>query len=171
MNKKIFFFVHLFYFQFLFIFPFLVEAESYKREKCENVFNEEALDFMSYTQLQDLVKELNIKTKKDFFQFALSENLKRFPINPNKFYEEWSSWEDFLGVENAGEFKKSSENNKINILLEEDNLDSDKKLTLKEGNLDIDKKLTESNLSSLNSKQEAVDASQPSKQKRKISNV
>ena len=63
---------------------------------------------MSYSEAKEYVREINIKTKKDFFQFALSEDKpETFPLNPNKVYKEWTGWEDFLGVESLEEVKPS----------------------------------------------------------------
>ncbi|MCZ0932991.1 MAG: hypothetical protein OXJ52_07555 [Oligoflexia bacterium] len=61
---------------------------------------------MSYKEAQTFVREINIKTKRDFFKFVLSDD-KPFdlPVNPNRAYKEWTSWEDFLGVESAGSAK------------------------------------------------------------------
>ena len=147
MNKKITFFVHLFCFQSIFIFPLFLNAEKYQ-DKCEAFFNDEVLEVMSYKQSQDFVKEMNIKTRKDFFKFALSnERPENFPLNPNKVYKEWSSWEDFLGVENAGESNKSIKP-KEDILLEDlgDNL-----------GLSSSEELTENNLNFIDSEQKTVD--------------
>ena len=72
---------------------------------CRETFMEEEYDtFISYENLKVLVKEFNIKTKRDFFKYALSaDKLEGVPVNPQKVYEEWSTWESFLEVENAGD--------------------------------------------------------------------
>ena len=91
----------------LFIVYPIVSKADFKNDKCRNSFLEredEFYNWMSYREVQQFVKEINIKTKKAFFEFALSEDKPDyFPLNPNKVYEEWTSWEDFLGVESAGE--------------------------------------------------------------------
>ena len=73
------------------------------------------------------MKDLNIKKKRDYFKFALStDRLKGVPVNPQKVYEEWTSWESFLEVENAGDPPKPVKR-KVNTFVEDlkDLIDSD----------------------------------------------
>ena len=109
-KEKDFFFLFFFYiYTIVFLVCPIFSLADIKSDKCYSLFFNEyddLLSLMSYKQALKLIREINIKTKRDFFEFVLSKDKpEEFPVNPNKVYKEWTSWEDFLGVENA-EIKK-----------------------------------------------------------------
>ena len=105
MIKERDFFLQIFFYC-LYVIVFLVQPlfsiADFKRDKCHKVFSKQEnnlYEWMSYKEARDLIQEINIKTKQDFFRFALSEDKpQNLPLTPNKVYKEWTGWEDFLGV-------------------------------------------------------------------------
>ena len=58
--------------------------------------------FISFKDVKLLVKELGIKTQKEWFDYAKSGGDKpaNIPYKPNRTYkDEWKGWGDFLGKE------------------------------------------------------------------------
>ena len=78
----------------------------FKVTECPESFSESTLKienaqtiWMPFYAAQQFIEELEIKTRKEFLKFAASEDRpKDLPANPSTIYEEWTSWNDFLGI-------------------------------------------------------------------------
>ncbi|MCY4322049.1 MAG: hypothetical protein OXC37_06590 [Bdellovibrionaceae bacterium] len=117
-RENLFFQILIYIFIFLFAIGFSFLSLASENEKCYQTFSkmksrkyEEEYNlhnWIDYKQAQEFVKQLNIKTRNEFLKFVLLEDKQiELPLTPHKVYEEWTSWEDFLGVEDAGVKKKS----------------------------------------------------------------
>ena len=121
-EKDFFFQLWLYIYTALCIVCPVVSTAEIQTDKCHKTFLEnedESYELMSYEEAKEFVREINIKTRRDFFEFALSKDRPEYlPLKPSRVYKEWTSWEDFLGVENAGE-KQAPAVKKENAFLED----------------------------------------------------
>lgn len=56
---------------------------------------------LSYQEASSWVQSEHIGSRKQYWAFIDRERPKGLPKYPNRVYEEWSSWNDFLGNDNA----------------------------------------------------------------------
>ena len=131
MFKKLSFFVFLFIA--VIIYPFFLSAGS--GSVCYDLFDE---DQMSFKSAKSYVRDLHIETKRQFVKFVLSSDRpENLPMNPSQVYEEWISWEDFLGVEDAKVKAPMKATTKQIKKIERELLELEKELNLSEENSEV----------------------------------
>lgn len=54
-------------------------------------------DYLTYTEAKDKLKELNIKTITQLYDWHKIKRPTNFPLNPSRYYSEWVDWAEFLG--------------------------------------------------------------------------
>ena len=68
-----------------------------------NPYEEESVFILPYEEAKKDLSKLRVKTVIEYFRLYRGEEWFReqFPGKPQEYYEEFKSWEEFLGVENA----------------------------------------------------------------------
>ena len=81
--------------------PYKAGSEDYQSPYVD--YHEDFFPILNYSEAKKQVSKLRVKTVMEYHKLHREEDWFRemFPRSPKKYYEEFVSWEDFLGVEDA----------------------------------------------------------------------
>lgn len=72
--------------------------ESWRDLLCKRENKKENKNYLSYESAKKVVEKLNISSQKEWYRLSKENKLpKNVPKTPNKYYENWISWNDWLG--------------------------------------------------------------------------